>query len=111
MSQHLHGMRFALVIALSLLSACASQPDGVRPDYAGGSRADGIVTMASTGTLYNPVSPDWREAADTASRRCRSWGYRDGPATFAGWQEACRIYDRHGRCFRTVVTRFYSCSG
>jgi YecR-like lipoprotein len=104
-------MRAALILALALLAACASRPAGVRPVPAGGSRADGIVTMSSTGTLYNPVSPDWREAAESASRRCRSWGYRGGPATFAGWQEACRVYDRHGRCFRTVVTRFYSCSG
>jgi hypothetical protein len=104
-------MRAAFLgIALGL-AACSGQPAGVRPIDAGGSRADGIVTMASTGTLYNPVSPDWREAAAAASRRCRSWGYRGGPATFAGWQEACRIYDRHGRCFRTVTTRFYSCAG
>jgi hypothetical protein len=100
-----------MVVALLVVAGCAGPPPaGVRPGFAGGSRHDGIVTMASTGTLYNPVSPDWREAASEAGRRCRGWGY-DGTDSYAGWQEACRLYDLHGRCVRTVVTRFYSCSG
>ena len=43
--------------------------------------------MASTGTIYNPVGPDWRLAQAAADRRCRSWGYA-GAGSFAGWQEA-----------------------
>ncbi len=100
-----------LALGLILLAAgCAAPSAGVRPQMAGGSPHDGIVTMASTGTLYNPVSPDWREAAAEAGRRCRSWGYADAGA-FSGWQEACRVYDFHGRCVQTVVTRFYPCTG
>ena len=74
------------------------------------SRADGIVTMESAGTLWNPVTADWREAQAWADRRCRGWGYA-GAASYAGWQEACRQYDFHGRCVRTLVTRFYPCAG
>ena len=54
-------MRPALLLLLGL-AACAGTPPGVRPVPAGGSRADGIVTMASTSTIYNPVTPDWRAA-------------------------------------------------
>ena len=100
-----------VLIVLPLLAACAtSHPAGVKPVPAGDSRADGIVTMSSTGTLYNPVSADWREAEATADRKCRAWGY-SGAGSYAGWQEACRIYDFHGRCASTKVTRFYPCSG
>jgi len=101
-------MRYVLSLSLALLAACGSTPPGVRPIPAGGSRADGIVTMASTGTIYNPVSSDWSGAQAKASRQCRGWGYRDADS-FSGWQQACRVYDLHGRCTGTTVTRFYSC--
>ena len=102
-------MRGALLPA-ALLAACAgTQPGG--PSRSGRREpADGIVTMASVGTIYNPVSPDWRVAQATADRQCRAWGY-DGAGSFSGWQEACRIYDFHGRCASTKVTRFYPCTG
>lgn len=101
----------AVLLLLPLLAACAGAPPaGVKPVADGGSRNDGIVTMSSTGTLYNPVSPDWRMAQAAAERQCRGWGY-DGAGQFAGWQEACRVYDFHGRCAQTKVTRFYPCSG
>lgn len=102
-------MRAAFLACLGLLlAACAGQP-GVKPVAGGVSRADGIVTMVSTGTIYNPVSPDWRAAQVAATHRCEGWGYR-GDSAFAGWQEACRAYDLHGRCTGTSVTRFYSCA-
>jgi hypothetical protein len=103
-------MRHAALLLLPLLAACAGpQYAGVRPLPAGESRNDGIVTMSSVGTLYNPVTPDWREAQATADRRCRAWGY-DGAGSFSGWQESCRVYDFHGRCASAKVTRFYPCS-
>ena len=105
-------MRAVVLLALPLLvAACATgHPAGVKPIPAGESREEGIVTMSSTGTLYNPVSPDWRVAQATAERRCRAMGY-DSAGSFSGWQEACRIYDFHGRCAQTKVTRFYPCGG
>jgi hypothetical protein len=101
-------MRWVLLVCL--LAACGAAPRGVRPVETEGSRRDGIVTMASTGTIWNPVGPDWRLAQAAAERRCRAWGY-DGAGSFAGWQEACEVYDFHGRCVRTTVTRFYPCTG
>ena len=104
-------MRAPLLLLMLLVAACAApESAGVRPRPAGDSRDEGIVTMSSVGTLYNPVSPDWREAQAAADRRCRSWGY-DGASSYDGWQEACRIYDFHGRCASNKVTRFYHCSG
>ena len=100
-------MRPALLLLLGL-AACAGTPPGVRPVPAGGSRADGIVTMASTSTIYNPVTPDWRSAEARAARQCRSWG-QPRAARFSGWQEACRVYDIYGRCTGTTTTRFYRC--
>jgi YecR-like lipoprotein len=103
-------MRVVGLLCIALVAGCAGPLPGVKPVHAGGSRADGIVTMVSTGTIYNPVKPDWRPAQAEASRRCRNWGY-DGAGSFSGWQEACRVYDIHGRCAATSVTRFYPCTG
>jgi len=101
-------MRFAVLLLL-LLAACAAPRQGVRPVASGDSKADGIVSMGSTGTIWNPVDPDWQVAQATADKRCRAWGY-DGADSYAGWQEACRVYDFHGRCVQSKVTRFYPCN-
>ncbi len=104
-------MRVPLLLCLCLtVAACAAQPPGVKPVAGGESKRDGIVTMESSGTIYNPVSPDWSVADAAADRRCRSWGY-EGAASYAGSQETCRAWDRYGRCFANRVTRFYPCSG
>jgi hypothetical protein len=103
-------MRLAFALLL-LLAACADpRPEGMRPVAAGESRADGVVTMAAAGTIWNPVDPDWRHAEAAAADRCRDWGY-EGAQPYAGWQETCRAWDRYGRCVMNRVTRFYSCGG
>ncbi len=102
-------MRAAFFVVFLLVAGCAGTPHGVKPVMGGVSRADGIVTMESDGTIYNPVSPDWRPAQAAADRRCGSWGY-GRESRFAGWQEACKAYDLYGRCVATKVTRFYSCT-
>ena len=103
-------MRSALLLFLLAVAACSARPEGVRPVAAGESRADGIVTMASSGTIWNPVDADWRVAQAAADKRCRAWGY-EGAESYAGWQDACRQYDLSGRCVRNKVTRFYPCAG
>ena len=94
----------ALLLCL-LLAACAghSEPPG------GSKRADGAVAVSSTDTIYDPVGPDWPAAEAGAAGRCRARG-EGAVASFVGWREACRYYDRHGRCLVTKVTRYYACS-
>ena len=102
-------MRSALLLLLLAVAACSARPEGVRPVAAGESRADGIVTMASSGTIWNPVDPDWRMAQAAADKRCRAWGY-EGAESYAGWQDACRAYDLSRPLRAQQVTRFYPCA-
>ncbi|PZQ47000.1 MAG: hypothetical protein DI556_18605 [Rhodovulum sulfidophilum] len=103
-------MRAALIACLALVAGCAAPGPVVTPRVSGGNPTDGIVTLASTRTYFNPVRPDWGAALATADARCVADG-RDPPARFAGDQEACELYDRAGRCLRATVTRFYQCGG
>jgi hypothetical protein len=103
-------MRAAALLSLMFLAACAGGTAGLRPQLSEASRADGIVALSSVGTIYTAAEPDWTEAAETADRRCRGWGY-DERAAFAGWREICQAYDRHGRCVQTETIRYYSCAG
>lgn len=96
-------------IGLVLLAGCAGQQPVVQPTERGSSRADGIVAMTSTATPFQPVQPDWAAAADAAARRCRSWGHAG--QSLAGWRDACRVWDRWGRCTETRTTRYYDCRG
>ena len=103
-------MRAPILVCLALLAACAQPGPVVTPRVSGGNPTDGIVTLASTRTLFNPVRPDWGAAFATADARCADDGH-DGPAEFSGDQESCELYDRAGRCLRATVTRFYTCEG
>ena len=103
-------MRAAIIACLILLAGCARPGPVVTPRVSGGNPADGIVTLASTRTLFNPVRPDWGAAVATADGRCAEDG-RPGPARYAGDHEACELYDLAGRCLRATVTRFYTCGG
>jgi YecR-like lipoprotein len=94
-------MRSVLVL-LVLLAGCAG------PEHRIVAGKGGVVAMASDGTIWDPVTPDWRAAQAAAERRCRARGY-DGAGSFAGWREACRGYDLSGRCVTARVTRYYPC--
>ena len=100
--------RVYAIAVLALLAGCAGSAPVVRPVPEGGNEADGIVTMSSTASIFQPSPPDWRAAeAGPVARRCRAWGYRGGQ-TFTGWREDCRVY-RHGRCVSSQIRRFYQC--
>ena len=102
-------IRAVVVICIAgLLGACASPV--VKPHDAGGNRADGIVTMSSTGSIFAPTPPEWGAAEAEVARECRGWGYRGGHS-FSGDRKKCLAYDRAGRCVRTQVRRFYQCAG
>ncbi len=102
-------MRRAFLLSAALmLSACAQDTRVVQPVQDGGNRADGIVTMSSTTSIYQPVVPDLLKAAGEAGSQCAAWGLGDR-ATFAGSKEFCPVYDGWGRCSQTIVTRYYAC--
>lgn len=103
-------MRAAAILpVLVLLAACAGDAV-VKPVPSGSNRADGIVTMSSQASIYQPVQPDWSGAHDRAARQCRGWGHRS-PPVLAGSKEECLFWDSWGRCAQSTTTRFYSCAG
>lgn len=103
-------MRLGLwLCVLGLLAGCA-EPAVVRPVATAGNRTDGIVTMSSMASIFQPARPDWAEADVRVTRQCRGWGYR-APHSFTGDREKCLAYDRNGRCVRSQVHRFYQCKG
>lgn len=103
-------MRLGLwICVLGILAGCAA-PAVVRPIQTAGNRTDGVVTMSSIASIFQPTPPDWRDADDRVARQCRGWGYRAGHS-FTGDREKCLAYDRNGRCVRTQVRRFYQCKG
>jgi hypothetical protein len=99
-----------LLLASCLLMACAAQGPVITPTQSGGSKADGVVSMSSTVSLFHPFQPDWTVAQAGAGKRCRAWGYEAQP-TFTGTREFCQAWDRHGRCIETQLTRYYTCHG
>lgn len=102
-------MRRALAISVFVvLAACAQDRRVVQPSLDGGNRADGIVAMSATTSIYQPVVPDLLKTAEEAGAQCRNWGFGKRPV-FAGSKEFCRIYDGWGRCSQTIVTRYYAC--
>ncbi len=99
-----------LMSALFFVAACSGGDRVIKPDQSGGSKADGVVSMSSTVSLFHPFEPDWNVAHEGAATRCRSWGYKSQP-TFTGTREFCQAWDKHGRCMETQLTRYYECHG
>jgi hypothetical protein len=105
------GMRVAgAALALLVLTGCASGRPVITPSESGGLKADGVVSMSSTVSLFHPFKPDWRVAQTGAAKRCRSWGFT-GAKSFTGSRELCTAWDRHGRCMESQLTRYYECEG
>lgn len=100
--------RAILIVSTFALAACAQDMRVVQPVQDSGNRADGIVTMSSTTSIYQPVLPDLLKTAQEAGQQCAAWGF-EGGTTFAGSKEFCPVYDGWGRCSQTIVTRYYAC--
>src|SRR5690606_9426593 len=97
------------VVCLAGLGACAGAPVVQPGQHDDTSRATCLRALTSVTGLHQPSGPDWRRADAAALRRCRGWGHGDQRLT--GWREACRGWDRWGRCTSTRVTRYYDCEG
>ncbi|MEM8572359.1 MAG: YecR family lipoprotein [Pseudomonadota bacterium] len=97
------------LLAVVFLAACAGSDKVISPTQSGGSKADGVVSMSSTVSLFHPFEPDWLMAHEGAAKRCSRWGYK-APPTFTGTREFCQAWDKHGRCMEAQLTRYYQCN-
>ncbi len=106
-----------ITVAVTLgISGCSTVP--VVPFDTDGSRSDGIVKMvAPVGTFDSAETMivDWDAAEQSASRRCRQWGY-SGVEAFSGITIECletscysSTYYSSCGCSREQVTRNYQC--
>ena len=76
----------------------------------GGSRADGTVKLSyEIGALQTAVLDDGR-AIQTATNRCKSWGYTSAEA-FGGITRQCNESDPKLGCLRWFITKEFQCTG
>ena len=97
-------MRIAILLALALLAGCETIKV---PMATGGSRADGIITMAYEYGMFQKPMVDWTQSDNTATRRCQRWGYATAER-FEGTLSQCTYFGQYG-CERWRVTTEYQC--
>ncbi|MDR3159498.1 MAG: YecR-like lipofamily protein [Zoogloeaceae bacterium] len=94
------------------LNACVSTPRVQRGvwQFAGGSRADGTVTLTMD---YNPqVSVKVHSVNDIqklAEQRCAVWGYK-GAQAFGQITDSCIGFNKSRRCVSARFTSKYQCA-
>ena len=98
------------VCLLVLVAGCSASRPIATPTAVGGNRADGIVALSSTTSIYRPGYVDQLQATEKAEKSCRAWGFRERPE-LSGTRESCILFDRWGRCERTRVDAYYDCTG
>jgi hypothetical protein len=96
-----------MVCALAVVAGCAVVKV---PVAAGGSKSDGIVTMAfAYGALEIPQI-NFEQTRLTAAERCGAWGYADAQP-FGARQQRCEAWDPQLGCLTYLVTMPYQCVG
>lgn len=98
------------ILIFLLLSACAEAVTKT-PIATGGSKADGIVTMAYDYRFGEQVTADWSAAREEATKRCAAWGYTK-TEEFAGVSDRCNQLGTGmfaGSCMSGVVSKNYQC--
>jgi hypothetical protein len=90
-----------LVIAGILLAGCAAPKTWVAT---GGSRADGVVSLAYDVGMFESAVTDEQQAIREATSRCAVWGYT-GAVAFGGTISTCVNSD----CSISRVTKDYQC--
>ena len=99
--------RIVGLILISLLSSCAVQKSWVAT---GGSRADGVVSLAYEFGAFESPQVNEGQAISEATQRCAVWGYT-GATAFGGALQTCSRTDGFGGCSTTRVTKDYQCTG
>lgn len=90
-------MRYLWVSTIAFaLSGCAAVTD---MSATGGSRADGIVEMSYQYMPFQQIKIDKTKALQSATKRCRSWGYQSAESFDDGLQScverdmfSCNLY-------------------
>lgn len=99
--------KLALVlIGSALVAACATTKT---MQAIGGSRSDGIVRLAFTYGMFESPRVDHAAGLQTATERCRVWGYT-AAEPFGGATQQCQATGQYG-CTQTMVTVEYQCTG
>lgn len=91
-----------LVIAGIFLAGCAAPKTWVAT---GGSRADGVVTLAYDEGLFESAVVDEQQAIREARSRCAVWGYT-GAVAFGGAISTCLDSD----CYSRRISKDYQCT-
>jgi hypothetical protein len=91
-----------LVIAGIFLAGCAAPKTWVAT---GGSRADGVVSLAYDVGMFESAVTDEQQAIREATSRCAVWGYT-GAVAFGGTVSTCINSD----CSISRVTKDYQCT-
>jgi len=99
-------MRLMGLIGLALLAGCAVTKI---PVAAGGSRADGTVTMAFQYGGFERPSWNLDQTRQAAASKCAAWGYADAQV-FGSQMQNCMAWNAYG-CIAWTVTIPYQCVG
>lgn len=94
----------ALVV---LLAGCATQKDWL---VTGGSRADGVVSLAYEHNEFQRPELSQAEADQLATQKCIAWGYK-GAESFGSQRNDCLSRRGFGNCGTRRVTVEYQCTG
>lgn len=102
-------MKNLAVMALfaGVLVGCATPKTWVAT---GGSRADGVVSLAYEYGVFEAPEVNEQQAVTEAAARCAVWGYTHAVA-FGGEVRSCSSPDGFGGCNLWRVTKDYQCTG
>jgi hypothetical protein len=98
--------QLATVLAALALSACATTETLVP---VGGSRADGVVTLAYQYGMFQKPVVDYDQAVHTAAARCAAWGYSNAEP-FGSSLSNCTAVNGYGACIAWRVSVSYQCT-
>lgn len=98
-------MKVLAVLTILALVGCAT-PKTMTPT--GGSKADGIVNLSYSYTLFEQPQVDMEAARVSAVQRCEAWGYKNAEA-FGGQTSECNARNGYGNCINTTVTVPFQC--
>lgn len=95
-----------LILLTLMLAGCATV---VHKDlqFVGGSKANGVVTLALAYGSGQQAQWSWAQGQQVADTRCQGWGYKSA-SRFDNGQEFCS-WSGEILCFERQVTVQYQC--